>query len=106
MDFYPEWVSWTLEDAYLPLSFHVGEDEFNKLIKAFQHPVEDNYGDQEMYALALGLALRDIGKVISGGEHLPDYILSSVLGEDHLQILLDICHPPLEKKAVLRSSPR
>jgi hypothetical protein len=98
MDAYPDWVSWQYDKLHLPEYFHT-QQGFDDLVEALQHPLEDTYSAQEFHALAVGLAMREISYAIIGDEELdlPDHVMSSPLGQDHLDELLDSCQPEVDK---------
>lgn len=58
--------------------------------------IDVSYGSQELYALAVGLALRDITNVVSHDENLPPHLKDSKLGSEHLATVAKLCCPTVK----------
>lgn len=102
IDLYPDWVSWDLTTANLPPSYHT-EDGFTAFLKALEHVIDDTYPSRELYALAVGLAFRDITDVLNRYGNLPTHLKESPLGAKHISMLGKLCTPTVEQSQVNNS---
>jgi len=93
-DDYPPWANWLYNQPYLPEEFH-SRGGFKAFEKAIKVPVDDNYSAQELYALLVGLVLRDLNGIITAENNLPSHLQESPLGKKHLKLVINACSPTL-----------
>lgn len=81
----------------MPAVFHdeVGFVEFLKKLK--EGVPEETYHHLELFALVVGLAIRDINFVMvhESDEVLPDWVATSVLKDEHVDLILKYCPPKI-----------
>jgi hypothetical protein len=67
---------------------------------------EESYHNLERFSLVVGLALRDISRVMvhEDAELVPDWVKTSVLRDKHIKHLLKLCPPKISEQQVAKTS--
>jgi hypothetical protein len=96
-DMFPEWISWHSKKTNLPASYH-SEEGFTKFLASLKNNVDNSYSSRELYALAVGLAFRDITLVLRHPGQT-----NSPLGVNHVASFREFVHPRLEEDQLFGS---